>query len=204
MAEIKDIDIEQTELIDTPMDEEGVDEIIDEETTMEDAFSDSLVDEKNKKVKKKKTEKGKFRIWNFSRRILALCLLPMVITCVVVTKISTGVMKDIIENEVENAMRVAAVSIDETYTNLYKGDYTRNADGAVMKGGKKISGDKKLVDAMADTTGYNVTMMFGNMRLLTTVKSSSGSRANGTGVSDSLYAEIEKGEPIFLKATVIS
>ena len=40
--------------------------------------------------------------------------------------------------------------------------------------------------------------MFGNMRLLTTVKNESRARANGTSTDDKVYAKVEKGQRVFL------
>ena len=174
------------------------------DTACEDEAGVQRKHKKEKKHGKSGKERKKFRMWSFSRRLLAMCILPMVATCVLITAISSRSLRASIEGEVENAMRIAAVAITETYTNLYSGDYTKGKDGSVRKGDVMISGKTDLVDAMSEKTGYNVTMLFGNMRLLTTVKKSSGAgRANGTSVDEALYAEIEKGEPVFLTDTVI-
>lgn len=150
-----------------------------------------------------KQYKKRIRILNFSRRLLAMCFLPMIFTCVLVTAISTNTLKSAMENEIKNSMRIAAASIDETYTNLYKGDYSQDLGGSIKKGDTTISGNYELVDAMSKKTGFDVTMMFGNMRLLTTVKSDTGARANGTSTDNEVYEKIAKGQKVFLKDFVV-
>lgn len=151
-----------------------------------------------KKQKDTTKQKRKIRIFNFSRRLLAMSFLPMIITCIIVTSISSHTLKSAMESELKNAMRIAAVSIEETYTNLYKGDYTQSLNGAIKKGDVEISGNYDLVDAMGKETSFDITMMFGNMRLLTTVKNESQARANGTSTDDKVYAKVEKGQRVFL------
>ncbi|MDE6627237.1 MAG: cache domain-containing protein [Lachnospiraceae bacterium] len=153
--------------------------------------------EKNKKIKN--TTKKKIRIWSFSRRLLALCILPMIITCILVTWISTSTLKSAVETEIENSMKIIAASISETYTNLYEGDYTMDQGGKIRKGETVISGETQLVDAMKEKTEFDVTMMFGNMRLLTTVIGGTGRRATGTPTDAEVYKRIEAGETVFLK-----
>lgn len=156
---------------------------------------------KNKSKKVRKTAKAKkpIRIWSFSRRLLAMCIFPMIITCVLVTWLSTSTLQSAMESEIENSMKIVAASISETYTSLYEGDYTKDQSGKIRKGETVISGDTKLVDAMQEKTGFDVTMLFGNMRLLTTVKGATGARANGTSTDKDVYARIEKGENVFLQ-----
>lgn len=154
---------------------------------------------KSKKARKTTKEKKPIRIWSFSRRLLAMCIFPMIITCVLVTWLSTSTLESAMESEIENSMKIVAASISETYTSLYEGDYTKDQSGKIRKGETVISGDTKLVDAMQEKTGFDVTMLFGNMRLLTTVKGATGARANGTSTDKDVYARIEKGENVFLR-----
>lgn len=164
----------------------------------------------NKKIKKVNTEKKskksvkkrkgkKIRIFNFSRKLLAMCILPMIFACIIVTAISTRTLKGTMEGEIKKSMKIAAASIVETYTNLYKGDYAMDIGGQVTKGDTKISGNSELVDAIGEKTGFDVSMMFGNMRLLTTVKNSAGHKVTGTGTEQKVYDKVSKGKEVFLK-----
>jgi len=147
-------------------------------------------------MKKVKTPK---RIWSFSKSLLSLCILPMVIVCVVIATLSTGAMQKAIEEEINGSLQIVATAVKETYTNLYEGDYTVDFVGKVRKGDKEINGDYQLIDAIKAGTGYDVSMLFGNTRLITTVAKDNGVRANGTPTDKQTYARIEEGNPFFLK-----
>ena len=154
---------------------------------------------KKQTEKKQRTERKKIRIFNFSRRLLIMCILPMIFTCALVTAISTSTLKSAMEKEIENSMRIASSAIDETYTNLYEGDYSQDLSGAVRKGDTVISSEYGLVDAMKEKTGFDISMIFGDMRLLTTVTSLNGGRINGTRLDEEILEDIRQSENVFKK-----
>lgn len=146
-----------------------------------------------------KKVKGTTRIWSFSKSLLSLCILPMVLVSVVVATLSTKTMEKAIEEEINGSLQIVATAVKETYTNLYEGDYTVDFVGKVRKGDKEINGDYQLIDAIKSGTGYDVSMLFGNTRLITTVAKENGGRANGTPTDKQIYKQIEEGNPFFLK-----
>ena len=154
---------------------------------------------KKQTEKKQRTERKKIRIFNFSRRLLIMCILPMIFTCALVTAISTSTLKSAMEKEIENSMRIASSAIDETYTNLYEGDYSQDLNGAVRKGDTVISSEYGLVDAMKEKTGFDISMIFGDMRLLTTVTGLNGGRINGTRLDEEILEDIRQSENVFKK-----
>lgn len=165
----------------------------------------NMKEKKNKKtqqskaVKNPKPSRPRKRIWTFSKRLMALCLVPMLVVCVLVATISTVTLSNTIEGEIESSLQIVAASVNETYTNLYEGDYTKDNGGRLLKGGTKISGNNQLLDALKEKTGFDVSMMYGNMRLLTTVEKENGARANGTATDKEVFAHVESGETVFLE-----
>jgi methyl-accepting chemotaxis protein len=157
-----------------------------------------------KQKKEKKQKKPRKRIWTFSKRLMAMCLIPMIVVCVLVSILSTTTLKKMIEDEIENSMKIVAASVNETYTNLYEGDYKQDKSGALRKGETKISGNHDLVDALKEKTGFSVSMMYGNMRLVTSVCKDNGARANGTGIDSDVYDRVAAGETVFLDDTEVS
>lgn len=152
-----------------------------------------------RKVAKKNKGKKRIRIWTFSNKLLALCLLPMVIVCMLISILSTTTISDTIDEEVLNSLQIVAASVNEIYTNLYEGDYTVDFVGKVRKGTTEINGNFQLVDALKEKTGFEVSMLFGNTRLITTVPKENGARATGIPTDKEIYKRIEVGETIFLK-----
>ena len=81
------------------------------------------------------------RFLTFSRKLVGLCLLPMIFICIIITIFSTQSLRSGIEKEIEKSLQIVAVSMDETYTNLYEGDYKKGMTGKITKGDTTISGD---------------------------------------------------------------
>ncbi len=92
----------------------------------------SMKKTENKKTKVKGNKKPFFTI---SKKILALSLLPMIIVCALVATVGAKALETGIEKQIEQSLQIVGVSVDETYTNLYEGDYTRDKGGKVRKGG---------------------------------------------------------------------
>lgn len=146
-----------------------------------------------------KKDKKKVRILSFSTRLLMLCLLPMLVVCSVIATFSAVTLKINIEEEIENSLRIVATSVSETYTNLYEGDYSVDYVGKVRKGDVAINMNTSLIDAMKEQSGFEVSMLFGNSRLITTVPKENGARATGIPADKEVYAAVEElGEGVFL------
>ena len=73
-----------------------------------------------KKTENKKTKvKGKKRpFFTISKKILALSLLPMIIVCALVATVGSRALEAGIEKQIEKALQIVGVSVDETYTCL--------------------------------------------------------------------------------------
>lgn len=163
-----------------------------------------MSDTKAKKVKKIKSKtkaerkpRKQLRILNFSRKMLLLCAGPMVIICVLITFFSRQSLSQSVESEIEDALKIVAISLDETYSNLYKGDYVQEKAGKIKKGDVTISGNTDLIDALKERTDFEITLYFNEMRLVTTLKRENGSPANGTEADPAIYKQIMAGKTVF-------
>lgn len=148
---------------------------------------------------KKKMEKLKgIRFFNFSAKLVALCVIPMLFVCIIITAKSTGTIKTILNQETENSLKIVAVSVSEAYENLYQGDYTRDKGGVVRKGDVKISKNNDLIDAIKEETGYEVSLTYGDMRLVTTLTKENGTRKNGISMDKEFFERIDTGEASYI------
>lgn len=163
---------------------------------------------KEKKLKKVKVRlnkpKNKKRFFTIAKKLLILCLVPMILVCLIITLFSANRLRAGIEQEIENSLKIVASSVNETYTNLYEGDYTQDLHGRVSKGGTQISDETGLIDSLEASTGFQVSMFYGNNRLITNVRSSNGARITGVGIENSNYSKIQTGEALFLRNYAIS
>lgn len=141
----------------------------------------------------------KKRFFTFSRRMLLLALVPMLAICIMITMFSTKSLQSGLEEEIKKSLQIVAASLDETYSNLYEGDYKQDQVGRVTKGEVQITGDNKLIDALKERTGFEMTLYFDNMRLITTVKREKGGRSTGTRLDKEIAEQINKGESVFVE-----
>lgn len=158
---------------------------------------------KNEPVKEKRvnslTPKKVIRLWTFSNKLLTMCLLPMILVCVLISTISTSTIRSAMDGEVLESMKIVSTSVKEIYTNLYEGDYSVDFVGKVRKGTTDITSNYKLIDALKDGTGFEISMLFGNSRLITNVPKENGARSNGIPMDKEIYNKVEAGENVFLK-----
>lgn len=155
----------------------------------------------NRRERKKQKSKKRIRLFSFSRKMLLLCLLPMLILCFLISSYSNRSLSHAVENEIQGALEIVAASLDETYSNLYKGDYEVGLGGAVTKGDQKISGDTDLINALKERTNFDITLFFNETRLITTLKRETGTPANGTPADKKMYKQIMKNKSVFLPNT---
>lgn len=159
--------------------------------------------ERPKKKRKDRTARSvstakRFRLLTFSRKMLLLCLAPMMLICILITVFSRQSLTKSVENEIEGALKIVAISLDETYSNLYQGDYEQDKSGKIKKGDVSISGNTDLIDALKKRTNYDITLYFNGMRLVTTLRSDTGAPANGNPADSAVYEKIMKGKTVFL------
>jgi len=159
--------------------------------------------DKAKKKAKKKAEKKVKRAASITTKLVMICVLPMLLVAGIIFSISVNSLQNSIDDEIEKSLRIVASSVNETYTSLYEGDYHQDKGGKLYKGDTTISGTgkTKLIDALYEQTGFHVSMIYGQMRILTTIKKDNGEgrRINGSDIDEELYNRIMKKEDVFLK-----
>lgn len=163
---------------------------------------------KTKRVSKIRSFLSKLskKLSGFTFKLIAVCAVPMLVVALVIVTISVRTLKDSIETEIEKSLHIVAASVAETYNNLYEGDYKQDKGGKVKKGDNAISGDNDLIDALKEQTGFEISFIYGETRLLTTMKKDNGEgrRINGSKVNKELVDSIKSGEELFIKGVTIS
>lgn len=145
---------------------------------------------KNKGVKKERVSKKKHKSIIF--QLLALGLLPLLILDIVLTSFSSNVLQDSMKDEIKNSLKYVSASLIETYTNLYPGDYFTDVSGGIYKGKQNISGDNRLVDSIKDSAGFDCTLYFNGMRMITTIKRQrDGARATASSPDEQVRQSVE-------------
>lgn len=171
-----------------------------EDLQMEDAEAEALPEAEDAEKKQESMippRKKRPRLFNFSAKLLLMCMVPMILVSVIIIQVSTNILQEKLENQIEGALQIVTSSLMETYNSLYKGDYSTGSSGKLSKGDTMISGDTDLIDALKEQTGYESSMIYGDMRRITTIKREAGGRIQGTGVDKSVYKKVMSGKSVF-------
>lgn len=154
----------------------------------------SFSDEEDNKVNTilKKRMKKHFRLFNFSRKLMLLCIIPLAVLCLITTLSSSAILRTNLEDEIESSLQIVAVNLEETYSALYEGDYHEGKGGALYKGEKKISQNTKLLDALKEETGCESTFYWGDRCVITTVLREAGGRIAGSRIEEEIYAVLQE------------
>lgn len=81
----------------------------------------------------------------------------------------------------------------QVYSAEADGDYSY-VDGALKKGIIPLTGNYTIIDTMKEETGIDVTISYGDTRVLTTITDKSGQRVTGTKIDSRVMKVIEDGK----------
>ncbi len=121
------------------------------------------------------------------------------ILLITVIGIVLGVVKqnDLSDNLVEREVSGIARSVRQTYSELGDGgEFTMNGD-TLTKGTKTLSGDYDLIDRIKEEQDVELSLFYGDTRILTTLTDETGKREINTKISADIYEKLQKGEDYF-------
>ncbi|GFI04813.1 MAG: hypothetical protein HFI44_15935 [Lachnospiraceae bacterium] len=129
-------------------------------------------------------------------RLLIMALLP-VIALGIFAYIAVSVqLRNGIEKEAFEGMQTATWVVRELFDSTSEGEYYMDTEGQVWKGeGLNISKATEIVDTIKAETGCDVTVFYGDERVLTTLVDSGGNRQVGTKASAEVISQVlDKGQ----------
>lgn len=133
------------------------------------------------------------------RTLIGLSVLPAFFVGAALIIISVTSLWNGMTEEVSNSLSIAANSLYNTYSLVAPGDYEMK-DGSLMKGEIVIAGDYAIVDALKESYGMEITLFYGDERILTTITDESGKRLVGTRAdSQTVKWVLESGRKYFSK-----
>ena len=133
------------------------------------------------------------------RTLIGLSVLPAFFVGVALIIISVHSLWNGMTEEVSNSLAIAANSLYNTYSLVTPGDYEMK-DGTLVKGEMVIEGDYAIVDALKESYGMEITLFYGDERVLTTIADESGERLVGTKAdSQAVKWVLESGRKYFSK-----
>lgn len=115
-------------------------------------------------------------------KIMMAAVVPAVITFAVILSVAFVVVKNSISNEVKKELSNICAIFDNLMDNEYPGEYKKVGQEkiAIYKGEALLNDDYKVVDMISNETDVEVTFFYGDLRVLTTIRNTSGERIVGT------------------------
>lgn len=122
--------------------------------------------------------------------LMLMTWIPLIIFAMIITIFSSRALKNGMEQEVEEALRNLGFSIMNTFDKAYPGDYQVNDEGYFTKGGYVLYDDFSIIDQIKGETGVDVTLFYGNTRVLTTIQDMKDERIGGTYAADIVTKQV--------------
>lgn len=143
-----------------------------------------------KKMKKK----------GLTKALLSLFSLQLLIIVMINNTMTSIGNSDIAYTEVEDHLHTINYSIDQQFHRIAEGEYSY-VDGTLMKGDTAL--DSTIMDDIKNETNIDITIFYGDERVLTTIVDENGNRAVGTKADAAIYQSVMNGENVFREDVVI-
>ncbi len=142
---------------------------------------------------------------NITTKILLMVIFPMLLISVVSIIMSGNSQEKIVYGLIEEKLEAVSWNVDDLYDIYQPGDYSYD-NGVFKKGDTVLSDDYSLIDRVKEDSNVDVTVFWGNERVLTTVTDASGNRAIGTTIDTDFAADILDGKitTYFTKSVAIA
>lgn len=122
--------------------------------------------------------------------LMLMTWIPLIGFSMIVCVFGARTLKMGMEEEVEEALRNLSISIMDTFDKAYPGDYGVNSEGYMVKGESILYDDFTIVDHIKEETGVDVTLFYGNTRVLTTIRDREDIRIGGTYAADFVTEQV--------------
>lgn len=121
---------------------------------------------------------------------------------IVLTVISGIRTKDVYNDMLQEELKIAVKQLESEMNQIWDGEWSY-ADGVVYKGEQDVTSDyETIMDDMKKETGVEYSVIYGKERVITTLKTSSGSKATGVNIPDKIYDTVVKNKQDYYSKTV--
>lgn len=123
--------------------------------------------------------------------------IPLLLITLIGIAISAGKQNSISKNLVEREVSGIAASVREAYIEMADGaDFAMSGD-TLKKGNETLSENYELIDKLKQERDVELSIFYGDTRVLTTLKDSSGKPEINKKMSKEIYDIIQRGESYF-------
>lgn len=126
-------------------------------------------------------------------KIILLSVLPVIILGALLSIFASFQLKNGIYEEAYNGMHATTLAVRDVFETGNIGDYHLDDNGELWKGDTiNISQSTALVDQIKQSTNFDVTVFYQDIRYLTTLVNSKGERQTNTKASDKVINSVLK------------
>ncbi len=136
---------------------------------------------------------------SFATRVAMIGVIPLLVGMLVLSILSTSLMKSAMEDESEIGLENTACLLDNALENAYEGEVNVGEDGKLYKGELNLESLYPAMDGLKEEKDVELTIFYGDTRMLTTLKNQDGSRNVGTQANAEVAAKVLAGETYFDK-----
>lgn len=133
-------------------------------------------------------------------KMMMSALVPAMITFVVILFTAYAVIMNTIGKSVKNELTNMSTIAENIINNSCPGDYSKVGDDyiAIYKGDVLLNGNSALVSSLTEGTELDITLFYGDLRVITTLRDKSGNSLIGTSASVKLVNDVlRKEKPAF-------
>lgn len=139
-------------------------------------------------------------------KLLVLTLLPALLVGVATLLISVSRMRSGMNDLSRERVVSLCNALKQSYVQMYRGNWEYNADTQILyKGVYNISDTYSMLDKISEEDNVEITIFWGDTRVITTVRGEDGSRFVNTKAGEAaINATLKGGEGYFNPDTVIN
>ncbi|MBR1860823.1 MAG: diguanylate cyclase [Lachnospiraceae bacterium] len=149
-----------------------------------------------------------FKVKNgISQKLLVIVIIPMLLLTAVATIIGYNLTLSALTEQLKKELTTAAAMTGLTIDTLVPGDYSLTGDESLSlyKGETDITRRYELVDTVGEATGLELSLIYRDTRILTTIRDREGLRVVGTGLADQVKSKINVSpDGLFYDKTLIN
>ncbi len=137
----------------------------------------------------------------------AVAILPVILFALAITCAGIPFLTAIMRDSAKKELRDACISTQMIMNATYPGEYRLTGSELLYfyKGDKDITRDYTVVDTIKESTNLDISIIYKDTRILTTLTDEAGSRTVGTGVATQIYKTVfEEGREVFYDNTLIN
>lgn len=136
--------------------------------------------------------------FKLATQLLLLINLPIILIAVVAIVISSLRQQTLAESITKQEMRSSAASVIQIYDAETDGDYSYT-DGSFKKGVTPLTGNYSIIDNVKQQINADITIAYGDVRVLTTIKDATGNRVIGSSIDSRVMEVVREGKNFVAK-----